>query len=76
VLKLFSKLREDYDTSVIFITHDLGLAYYVSDEILIMYKGSIVEKGPPDEVMNRPQDSYTKKLREDIPLLYRKWVGF
>jgi peptide/nickel transport system ATP-binding protein len=76
VLKLFSKLREEYDTSVIFITHDLGLAYYVSDEILIMYKGSIVEKGPPDELMNRPQDSYTKRLREDIPLLYRKWADF
>ena len=76
VLELFSKLRKDYDTSVIFITHDLGLAYYVSDEILIMYKGSIVEKGTPDEVMNRPQDSYTKRLREDIPLLYRKWAGF
>jgi len=76
VLKLFSKLREEYDTSVIFITHDLGLAYYVSDEILIMYKGSIVEKGPPDDVMNHPQNSYTKRLREDIPLLYRKWAGF
>jgi peptide/nickel transport system ATP-binding protein len=76
VLKLFSKLREEYNTSVIFITHDLGLAYYVSDEILIMYKGSIVEKGPPDDLMNRPQDPYTKRLREDIPLLYRKWDGF
>jgi peptide/nickel transport system ATP-binding protein len=76
VLELFSKLREEYDTSVIFITHDLGLAYYVSDEILIMYKGSIVERGPPDELMNRPQDPYTKRLREDIPLLYRKWDGF
>lgn len=76
VLKLFSKLREEHNTSVIFITHDLGLAYYVSDEILIMYKGSIVEKGPPDEMMNNPQDSYTKRLREDIPLLYGKWDGF
>jgi len=76
VLKLFSKLREECNTSVIFITHDLGLAYYVSDEIMIMYKGSIVEKGPPEELMNNPQDSYTKRLREDIPLLYKKWDGF
>jgi peptide/nickel transport system ATP-binding protein len=76
VLNLFARLREEYGTSVIFITHDLGLAYYVSDEILIMYKGSIVEKGPPDEVMDRPQDSYTKRLKEDIPLLYRKWAEF
>jgi len=76
VLQLFSKLREEYKTSVLFITHDLGLAYYVSDEILIMYKGSIVEKGPPEEVIDHPQDSYTKRLREDVPLLYRKWAGF
>ena len=76
VLKLFSKLREECNTSVIFITHDLGLAYYVSDEIMIMYKGSIVEKGPPEELMNNPQNSYTKRLREDIPLLYKKWDGF
>jgi len=76
VLQLFSRLREEYKTSVIFITHDLGLAYYVSDGIMIMYKGSIVEKGSPDEVMEHPQSSYTKRLREDVPLLYRKWAEF
>jgi len=76
ILKLFSKLRDEYKTSVIFITHDLGLAYYVSDEVLIMSEGSIVEKGSPDDIMNRPQHPYTKKLREDIPLFYRKWPGF
>ncbi len=76
VLQLFSKLREEYKTSVLFITHDLGLAYYVSDEILIMYKGSIVEKGSPEEVIDHPQNSYTKRLREDVPLLYQKWAGF
>jgi len=76
ILKLFSKLRDEHDTSVIFITHDLGLAYYVSDEVLIMSKGSIVEKGVPDDIMNRPQHPYTKRLKEDIPLFYKKWVGF
>ena len=76
ILKLFSKLRDEHKTSVIFITHDLGLAYYVSDEVLIMSKGSIVERGSPDEIMNRPQHAYTKRLREDIPLFYRKWTGF
>jgi len=76
VLQLFSKLKEEYRTSVIFITHDLGLAYYVSDEIMIMHNGKIVEKGSPEEVMDNPQDSYTKRLREDVPLMYRKWTGF
>ena len=76
ILRLFSKLRDEYETSVIFITHDLGLAYYVSDEVLIMSKGAIVEKGSPDDIMNRPQHAYTRKLGEDIPLFYRKWPGF
>ena len=76
ILQLFSNLNEEYGTSVIFITHDLGLAYYVSDEILIMYKGSIVEKGSPNDIIEHPQCDYTKKLREDVPLLYRKWDGF
>jgi len=76
ILQLFSKLREEYKTSVMFITHDLGLAFYVSDGILIMCKGSLVEQGSPDEVMEHPQDPYTKKLREDVPLLYKKWDGF
>jgi len=76
VLQLFSRLREEYKTSVIFITHDIGLAYYVSDEIMIMYKGRIVEKGSPEDVIDHPQDPYTKRLKEDVPLLYRKWTGF
>ena len=61
---------------VIFITHDFGLAYYVSDKIMIMYKGEIIEKGTPDEVMEHPQHEYTKRLREDALLLYRRWKGF
>lgn len=76
VLQLFSKLRDEHDTAIIFITHDLGLAYYVSDKILIMYKGSIVESGPPDEIMENPKFWYTKRLIKDVPLLYRKWDGF
>jgi len=76
VLNLFSRLRDEYGTSVIFITHDLGLAYYVSDRILIMYRGEIVEEGPPEEVMENPRHPYTKRLREDVPLLYRRWSGF
>ena len=76
ILQLFSKLRDEYKTSIIFITHDLGLAYYVSDRILIMHKGSIVEEGSPEEIMEHPQHPYTKRLREDVPLLYRKWAGF
>jgi peptide/nickel transport system ATP-binding protein len=76
IIQLLSNLRDEYKTSVIFITHDLGLAYYVSDEMLIMYKGVIVEKGSPEEILDHPSSEYTKRLKADIPLLYRKWEGF
>jgi peptide/nickel transport system ATP-binding protein len=74
ILNLFLRLREEYNSSVIFITHDVGLAYYVSDRILVMYKGRIIEEKNPEELLERPEHPYTKRLIEDIPLLYRKWV--
>jgi len=43
---------------------------------LIMYKGVIVEEGDPLTVMDNPSHPYTRRLREDVPLLYRKWEGF
>jgi len=76
VIKLLNELRDEYKTSVLFITHDLGLAYYISDRILIMYKGRIIETGTPDEVISHPQHEYTKALVESVPLLYKKWSDF
>ncbi|MDW8005004.1 MAG: ABC transporter ATP-binding protein [Thermofilaceae archaeon] len=73
VLKLFLSLRDEYKTSVIFITHDLGLAYYVSDRILIMYKGRLVEEKSPDDLLEKAEHPYTRKLLSDVPLLYRRW---
>jgi peptide/nickel transport system ATP-binding protein len=73
ILELFMKLREDRKTTVLFITHDLGLAYAVSDRIMIMYKGKIVEEGTPDEVLSHPRNEYTKQLLESVPTLYKKW---
>ena len=76
ILKLFLRLRDENGTSIIFITHDLGLAYYVSDRIFIMYKGEIVEENTPDELLANAEHPYTRKLLEDVPLLYRRWSGF
>lgn len=73
ILKLFLELRDLYGTAVIFITHDLGLAYYMSDRILVMHKGKIVEEGTPEEILSNPQHPYTRKLIADIPLIKRKW---
>jgi peptide/nickel transport system ATP-binding protein len=76
VLALFSRLRDEFKTSVVFITHDLGLAYYASDKVIIMHDGVIVEEGSPEEITSRPQNDYTRRLMEDVPLLYQKWDGF
>ncbi|MEM0024085.1 MAG: ABC transporter ATP-binding protein [Thermofilaceae archaeon] len=73
ILDLFLKLREENKTSVVFITHDLGLAYYVSDRILVMYKGRIVDEKAPDELLEKAEHPYTRRLLQDVPLLYRKW---
>jgi peptide/nickel transport system ATP-binding protein len=52
---------------VLYITHDLATARHFSDEILVMYKGQIVERGPADEVILNPQHEYTKRLASAAP---------
>ena len=69
VLNLLMDLRKQHDMSILFITHDLGQAYYVSDRVLVMYQGELVEQGPVDVVLQNPQHDYTKRLMADVPLL-------
>lgn len=73
ILDMLLKLRDENDMTIIFITHDVGLAYYVSDTIYIMEKGEIVEKGPADRVILDPQHTYTKQLISDVPKLHEEW---
>ncbi|RKX45415.1 MAG: ABC transporter ATP-binding protein [Thermotogae bacterium] len=75
IIQLLEELREVEGTSIIFITHDLGLAYYVSDNIFVMKDGEIVERGHPDKVVLEPTHEYSKLLVESIPKLYRKLEG-
>jgi len=69
VLNLLMDLRKRHNMSILFITHDLGQAYYVSDRILVMYHGQLVEQGPVDRVLGNPQHDYTKRLLTDVPRL-------
>ena len=73
ILRLFSKLREEIGTTIMFITHDMGLAYYISDRIMVMYRGRIIEEGTPDEIVNNPKHEYTRNLLDAIPKLYTSW---
>jgi len=73
IVSLFKDLRDNLGTSVIFITHDLGLAYVISDRIIVMYQGRIVEEGTPDDIIERPRSEFTKRLIESVPTLYERW---
>ena len=67
VVNLFRKMSDSFRVSVIYITHDLATAYYISDRIAIMFRGNIVEIGPVDQVLENPKHPYTKLLIESIP---------
>ncbi len=67
IVNLFRELRDKQNVSIIYITHDLATAYYISDRIGIMLRGYIVESGPVDDVLNRPFHPYTKLLIESVP---------
>jgi peptide/nickel transport system ATP-binding protein len=70
VLNLFRRLKEEQHVSVIYITHDLATAYYISDQIGVMLRGSLVEMGPPEKVLLNPLHPYTMLLKESIPNPY------
>ncbi|RBL88296.1 ABC transporter ATP-binding protein [Chitinophaga flava] len=67
VLNLLIRLREEFGFSCIFISHDLSVVRFISDRMMVMQKGKIVEMGPADEVYNHPQHPYTQQLISAIP---------
>ncbi len=69
VLNLLADLRRTYGTAIIFITHDLGQAFYLADRLLVMYRGRIVEQGPVEQVIASPEHPYTRQLLADVPRL-------
>ncbi len=69
-LNLLVDLRKRHNIGIIFVTHDMGQAYYVSDRILVMYHGELVEQGPVEKVLANPQHDYTKRLLADVPRLH------
>jgi peptide/nickel transport system ATP-binding protein len=77
IVNLFKKLKEQFGMSVLYITHDLATAYYVSDRIAIMFRGNIVEMGTVEQVLMNPRHPYTQLLRDSIPQAdpKRRWQG-
>jgi peptide/nickel transport system ATP-binding protein len=66
-MNLLLELRSSESLSLIFVTHDLAGAYYMSDRIAIMYAGHLLEVGPASEVMGDPRHPYTQLLRQAAP---------
>lgn len=69
ILELMAKLKEDFDTSILMITHDMGVIADVADYVCVMYAGEIVEYGTCEEIFDHPQHPYTRGLLKSIPRL-------
>lgn len=67
VVNLFKELKENFGVTVIYITHDLATAYYVSDRIAVMLRGNVVEHGPVEKVLAEPLHPYTRLLKDSVP---------
>lgn len=73
ILDMLLQLRDEVGMTIIFITHDIGLAYYISDTVYIMEHGKFVEYGKADEVILSPKAAYTKRLISDVPKIHEEW---
>ncbi|HEY8447022.1 MAG TPA: ABC transporter ATP-binding protein [Thermomicrobiales bacterium] len=67
VLANLLQLKEQFGISLIYITHDLATAYQISDRIIVLHRGIVVEDGDPEQIVKRPQHPYTKLLISSIP---------
>lgn len=72
ILNLLGDLRESSDLAYLYITHDLASARYISDEILVMYRGHLVEGGPTEAVISEAAHPYTRLLLGSVPDPYRR----
>ena len=69
VLQLLMELRAEKDLTLLFITHDISVVEYVSDEMAVMHGGKIVERGPTADICRNPQKEYTQNLLSAVPRL-------
>lgn len=76
VIKELKKIRELLETSIIFISHDLSILSKISDEIMVMHKGNIIERGLTRDIISRPQEKQTKELIDTRFKLINKFKEF
>ncbi|MCA0344888.1 ABC transporter ATP-binding protein [Mesorhizobium microcysteis] len=69
ILSLLKRLRENHGTAILFITHDFGVVAEIADRVAVMHRGKVVESGPTVDVLNDPQEAYTRDLLAAVPAL-------
>jgi peptide/nickel transport system ATP-binding protein len=67
VINVLSDLRDEFGLGLVFVAHDLAVAHHISDEVAVMYRGRIVERGAADGVLRRPRHPYTARLVASVP---------
>jgi peptide/nickel transport system ATP-binding protein len=75
ILNILLDLTEKEKTSILLIGHDLSLAYYISDRVLVLYRGDLVEAGDVRDVFENPLHPYTQMLIKAVPRVEEKWAG-
>jgi peptide/nickel transport system ATP-binding protein len=71
ILNLFKQLQQELGVAYLFITHNFGVVEYLAHDIAVMKNGKLVEFGAAEQVLNRPQHSYTQTLLRAVPRLAR-----
>jgi len=69
ILQLMLKMKEEHGSSILFITHDMGVVAETADRVMVMYAGQIVESGPVEQIFTDPKHPYTKALLQTMPSL-------
>lgn len=77
ILNLLKRLQRDEGLTYLFVTHEMGIVRFISDEVMVMYRGECVEYGKTVDVINQPSHPYTKELMDAVPVAdprYKKFV--
>ncbi|MCM2386805.1 ATP-binding cassette domain-containing protein [Streptomyces albipurpureus] len=69
ILNLLSEIRRETGVALVFVSHDLEVVRWVADDVVVMFRGSIIESGPTAEVLQRPEHPYTRLLLSSVPRL-------
>jgi len=69
ILRLLARIRRETGVAILFVSHDLEVVRSVTDEILVMFRGAVVERGPTHRILTRPEHAYTRLLLSSVPRL-------